>query len=103
MPTTRLFISESSFFPDNLDGFTQVVPLGGGTMSTFSIIHPQKGTLVLKVGTHPDALKLEVICKELYRALGVLTPEAEVYHILPDELAKRIGVKSPNGTFGKMP
>lgn len=70
----------SSFhFPQNIENFHVVRPLGGGTQSTYLIQNKQGQKFVLEYGAHPPALKIEIICNLIYKALGVPVPELSVF------------------------
>jgi len=90
----------NTFFPENLAGFTQVKSLGGGTASTYCLHNPQTNqTLVLKYGAHANALKLEILCHQIYRVLGVPGPQVEAYNTLPNAIAKKLKLKQAYGLF----
>ncbi|WP_028388850.1 NUDIX domain-containing protein [Legionella fairfieldensis] len=85
--------------PD-LNDFTSVESLGGGTGSTYKITNPvTKQSYVLKHGSHIDAMKLEVLCNSIYQALGVPVPKFCAYTEIPTELSKALHLNSSKGLF----
>jgi 8-oxo-dGTP pyrophosphatase MutT (NUDIX family) len=88
-------------FPINLRDFTKIEPLGsGGTASVFRITNEISGqVLVLKLGAHPDARKVEILCNAMYQAMGVPVPRFQVYNTLPVILAEKLHLPSAYGIF----
>ena len=83
-------------FPEKLDDYQKDKFLGGGTASVFSIKHQRcQRPLVLKLGAHEDAAKIEMLCNAIYHLLGVDVPKMRVYHKLPKKLAADIGLQHP--------
>lgn len=97
----NLNLTPESFhqFPDDLTHYTQIESLGGGTKSTYKLSSKDtSNVLVLKYGAHPNAMKVEVLCNALYRALDVPIPSQAVYTRIPRSLAKKLRI-SPYGIF----
>lgn len=87
-------------FPSNLDAFSEIKSLGGGTNSTYQITNPNtKQSFVLKYGAHLDAIKVEIVCNAIYQILGVPIPKSQVYQEIPKELAEKLNLSSYLGIF----
>ncbi len=97
----KLSLHANDIFPETLSGYSVYKSLGGGTNSTYLLTssNPKKPKLVLKYGAHPDAMKLEILCNELYRVFGVKVLVSEIYRTLPEELAKKLNLSTRHGMF----
>lgn len=90
-------ITEAPQVPDSLEKYDTIKSLGGGTASTYKITSskdPSLPPLVLKYGASQDAIKVEILCNEIYRTLGVNIPQSKVFNTLPTALAKKLNQSS---------
>ncbi|GAB4391280.1 MAG: hypothetical protein Tsb005_00420 [Gammaproteobacteria bacterium] len=102
-------------FPADLSDYIEIKPLtGGSTHNTFLLRNPTTGDRkVLKLGAHPDAIKLEILTNAMYQAMDVPVPAMQAYNTLPkkmfgklqqlaeqdSELANNSALKSRFGIF----
>jgi hypothetical protein len=89
-------------FPPNLDDYEVGAALGGGSNSVFVLSHKiNSHRLVIKLGTHQEAGKLEILCHALYQVMGVKVPKMRVYHTLPEAMANKLHLQKPYGMLWK--
>ena len=89
-----------NLFPKDLNDYTTVTSLGGGTASTYQLKNEKTGhSVVLKYGAHADAMKIEILTNFLYQALGVPVPRVQIYRELPPLLASELKLPSHMGIF----
>ena len=87
-------------FPKDLNDYTSVTSLGGGTASTYQLTNEKTGhSVVLKYGAHADAIKIEILTNFLYQALGVPVPRVQICRELPPLLASQLELPSHMGIF----
>lgn len=95
-----VFEKTSQQFPNSLESYSQPRLVNATATSTYVIEQASNGKkLILKNSPHSNAFKIEILCKALYRVLGVTVLDQAVYDELPPNLSTALNLTSAYGTF----